>query len=225
MSASGQRPCCPSHGRGHHLPGRSTSIRALWRTAWLHESACWAVAVERWARRGGTRRRKGCFDPFVRYWTHLDLASAWSSHESHRRGLELQRATVRGAPSLRSSVHPPATLECEQRRRPVMLLWLEGFSTILAALAMLLLRPASRCQVLLPLTARPACTQPSLTAGCAPCAVGACQPLPFNHHTTRATRLGSATTCSRAAACLVHHVHRGGAPAVLTAPCPRSGGC
>ena len=149
----------------------------------------------------------------------------WSSHESHRRGLELQRATVRGAPRLRSSVHPPATLECEQRRRPVMLLWLEGFSTILAALAMLLLRPASRCQVLLPLTARPACTQPSLTAGCAPCAVGACQPLPFNHHTTRATWLGSATTCSRAAACLVHHVHRGGAPAVLTAPCPRSGGC
>ena len=71
---------------------------------------------------------------------------------------------------MRSSVHPPATLECEQRRRPVMLLWLEGFSTILAALAMLLLRPASRCQVLLPLTAQPACTQPSLTAGCAPCA-------------------------------------------------------
>ena len=78
---------------------------------------------------------------------------------------------------MRSSVHPPATLECEQRRRPVMLLWLEGFSTILAALAMLLLRPASRCQVLLPLTARPACTQPSLTARCAPCAVGACLPL------------------------------------------------
>lgn len=76
MSASGQRPCCPSHGRGHHLPGRSTSIRALWRTAWLHESACWAVAVERWARRGATRRRKGLFQPFVRYLTHLDLATA-----------------------------------------------------------------------------------------------------------------------------------------------------
>ena len=118
---------------------------------------------------------------------------------------------------MRSSVHPPATLECEQRRRPVMLLWLEGFSTILAALAMLLLRPASRCQVLLPLTARPACTQPSLTAGCAPCAVGACQPLPFNHHTTRAMWLGSATTCSRAAACLVHHVHRGRAPCACSA--------
>ena len=70
------RPCCPSHGRGHHLPGRSTSIRALWRTAWLHESACWAVAVERWARRGATRRRKGLFQPFVRYLTHLDLATA-----------------------------------------------------------------------------------------------------------------------------------------------------
>ena len=164
--------------------------------------------------------------PQARLTRPIHVRSAWwSSHEWRRRGLELQRATVRGAPSLRSSVHPPATLECEQRRRPVMLLWLEGFSTILAALAMLLLRPASRCQVLLPLTARPACTQPSLTAGCAPCAVGACQPLPFNHHTTRATWLGSATTCSRAAACLVHHVHRGGAPPVLTAPCPRSGGC
>ena len=64
MSASGQRPCCRSHGRGHHLPGRSTSIRALWRTAWLHESACWAVAVERWARRGATRRRERLFRPF-----------------------------------------------------------------------------------------------------------------------------------------------------------------
>ena len=76
MSASGQRPCWRSHGRGHHLPGRSTSIRALWRTAWVHESACWAVAVERWARRGATRRRKGLFQPFVRYLTHLDLEPA-----------------------------------------------------------------------------------------------------------------------------------------------------
>ena len=76
MSASGQRPCCPSHGRGHHLPGRSTSIRALWRTAWVQESACWAVAVERWARRAPTTSRKGLFQPFVRYLTHLDLAPA-----------------------------------------------------------------------------------------------------------------------------------------------------
>ena len=141
-----------------------------------------------------------------------------------RRGLELQRATVRGAPSVRSSVHPPATLECEQRRRPVMLLWLEGFSTILAALAMLLLRPASRCQVLLPLTARPACTQPRLTTRCAPCAVGACLPLPFNHHTTRATWLGSATTCSRAGACPVHHVHRGVCGTLPRAPPMMTGG-
>ena len=80
MSASGQRPCCPSHGRGHHLPGRSTSIAALWRTAWLQESACWAVAVERWARRGATRRRKGLFQPFVRYLTHLDLEAASWTH-------------------------------------------------------------------------------------------------------------------------------------------------
>ena len=102
---------------------------------------------------------------------------------------------------MRSSVHPPATLECEQLRLPVMLLWLVGFGTILAVLAMLLRTACSRCQVLLPLTARPACTQPRLTARCAPCAVGACLPLPFNHHTTRATWLGSATTCSRAGAC------------------------
>ena len=60
MSASGQRPCCPSHGRGHHLPGRSTSIPAVWRTAWLRESACWAVAVERWAGEGQQDAR-GCF--------------------------------------------------------------------------------------------------------------------------------------------------------------------
>jgi len=41
-----------------------------------------------------------------------------------------------------------------QLRRPAMLLWLESFSSILSALAMLLLRPASRpasrCQVLPP---------------------------------------------------------------------------
>ena len=77
MSASGQRPCSPSHGRGHHLPGRSTSIAALWRTAWLQESACWAVAVERWARRAPTRRRKGLFHPFVRYLSHLDVEPAF----------------------------------------------------------------------------------------------------------------------------------------------------
>ena len=35
-----------------------------------------AVAVERWARRAATRRRKGCFGPFVRYLTHLDLEPA-----------------------------------------------------------------------------------------------------------------------------------------------------
>ena len=43
------------------IPGRSTSIVALWRTAWVHGSACWAVAVERWGR--GERQQdvgKGC---------------------------------------------------------------------------------------------------------------------------------------------------------------------
>ena len=41
-----------------------------------------------------------------------------SAHESHRPALELQRATVRGAPSLRSAVHPTTTLVCWQVRRP-----------------------------------------------------------------------------------------------------------
>ena len=131
---------------------------------------------------------------------------------------------MRGAPRLRSSDHPPATLQCEQLRLPVMLRWLVGFGTILSVLAMLILHTASRCQVLFPLTARPACTQPRLTARCAPCAVGACLPLPFNHHTTRATWLGSATTCSRAGACPVHHVHRGVCGTLPRAPPMMTGG-
>ena len=125
---------------------------------------------------------------------------------------------------MRSSDHPPATLQCEQLRLPVMLRWLVGFGTILPVLAMLILHTASRCQVLFPLTARPACTQPRLTARCAPCAVGACLPLPFNHHTTRATWLGSATTCSRAGACPVHHVHRGVCGTLPRAPPMMTGG-
>ena len=44
--------------------------------------------------------------------------ACWSSHESHRPALELQRATVRGAPSLRSAVHPPTALVCWQVRGP-----------------------------------------------------------------------------------------------------------
>ena len=43
-----------------------------------------------------------------------------SSHESHRPALELHPATVRGAPGVRSSVHPAPTLECGQRRDPVL---------------------------------------------------------------------------------------------------------
>ena len=136
----------------------------------------------------------------------------------------LQRTTVRGAPRLRSSDHPPATVEYEQLRRPVMLLWLVGFVTILAVLAMLLCTACSRCQVLLPPTARLSCTQHSLTAGCAPCAVGARLPLPFNHHTTPTTWLGSATTCSRAAACPVHHVHHAVCGTLPGAPPMMSGG-
>ena len=49
-----------------------------------------------------------------------DPCACVRGHESHRRALELQRAAVRGAPSLRSSVHPSATLEYEHLRRPVM---------------------------------------------------------------------------------------------------------
>ena len=140
-------------------------------------------------------------------------ASAGAAVHSRERG-----------PELRSSDHPPATLQCEQLRLPVMLRWLVGFGTILSVLAMLILHTASRCQVLFPLTARPACTQPRLTARCAPCAVGACLPLPFNHHTTRATWLGSATTCSRAGACPVHHVHRGVCGTLPRAPPMMTGG-
>ena len=50
--------------------------------------------------------------------------SLWPVHvatdHSHRRAVELQRAAVRGSLSLRSSVHPSATLEYEHLRRPVM---------------------------------------------------------------------------------------------------------
>ena len=88
---------------------------------------------------------------------------------------------------MRSSVHPTPTLEYEQLRLPVMLRWLVGFGTILSVLAMLILASASRWQVMLTLTAQPARTQHGLTARCAPCAAGACLPLPFNHHIVRAT--------------------------------------
>ena len=41
-----------------------------------------------------------------------------SAHESHRAALELLRATVRGAPNLRSAVHPSSALVCWQVRGP-----------------------------------------------------------------------------------------------------------
>ena len=109
-------------------------------------------------------------------------------------------ASTISAPRLRSSDHPPAALECEQLRLPVMLLCLVGFGTILAVLAMLLRTACSRCQVLLTPTATHAHTQPSLTAGYAPRAAGACLTLPFNHLTKRAKWLDFATACSRAGA-------------------------
>ena len=45
-----------------------------------------------------------------------------------------------------------------------------------------------------------------------------------DHHTTPATLLGSATTCSRAAACLVHHVHHAVCGTLPGAPHMTSGG-
>ena len=42
--------------------------------------------------------------------------ACWSSHESHRPALELLRATVRGAPDVRGTVHPPTALVCWQVR-------------------------------------------------------------------------------------------------------------
>ena len=147
-----------------------------------------------------------------------------ATDHSHRRALELQRAAVRGGPSVRSSVHPTPTVQCEQLRLPVMLRWLVGFGTILSVLAMLILASASRWQVMLTLTAQPARTQHGLTARCAPCAAGACLTLPFNHHIVRATWLGSATTCIKAAVCLVHHVHHRVCGMLQRAPRPASGG-
>ena len=41
-----------------------------------------------------------------------------SAQETHRPALEVQRAPVRGAPNLQSTVHPTTTLVCWQVRRP-----------------------------------------------------------------------------------------------------------
>ena len=131
-----------------------------------------------------------------------------ATEESHRRALELQRAAVGGAPSVRSSVHPTATLECEQLQQPAMPamaggLWHHPGGARDAAPSLCFAMAGAAC------AHRPSRshTQPRLTARCAPCAAGACLSLPLNHHIVRATWLGSATTCIGAAACLVHHVH------------------
>ena len=42
----------------------------------------------------------------------------WSTDESHRAALEVQRAAVRGAPDVRGAVHPPTALVCWQVRGP-----------------------------------------------------------------------------------------------------------
>ena len=47
-----------------------------------------------------------------------DPSACVRGHESHRPALEVQRAPVRGAPNLQSTVHPTTTLVCWQVRRP-----------------------------------------------------------------------------------------------------------
>ena len=71
---------------------------------------------------------------------------------------------------------------------------------------MLLGAAATTNQAPLPLAARPARTQPSLTAACAPCAAGSRLALPFNHLSVRAKWLGFVMTCSRAGARAARHV-------------------
>ena len=79
------------------------------------------------------------------------------------------------------------------------------------------------------LTATPARTHCSLTATCAPCVAGSCQPLPINSFLMRATRLGLAAACWRPGAHPAHidHsalcVHRGGAICCLLATWATSG--
>ena len=53
----------------------------------------------------GTRVRGTSHDPGL---------PCWRGHESHRPALELLRATVRGAPDVRGTVHPPTALVCWQ---------------------------------------------------------------------------------------------------------------
>ena len=52
-----------------------------------------------------------------------ERSPCWRTHESHRPALELLPATVRGAPDVRSAVHPPTALVCWQvqgaRRAPM----------------------------------------------------------------------------------------------------------
>ena len=59
-----------SHGRVGYLTRSVYARRKLTYLTHVHSY------VERWARRGRTRRRKGLFHPFVRYLIHLDLEPA-----------------------------------------------------------------------------------------------------------------------------------------------------
>ena len=45
-----------------------------------------------------------------------ERSPCWRTHESHRPALELLRATVRGAPDVRGTVHPSTALVCWQVR-------------------------------------------------------------------------------------------------------------
>ena len=151
------------------------------------------------------------------------MPASVACRQLHRRALALQRAAVRGAPSLGSSVHLPATLQCEQLRRPAMLLWMEGFGTILAVLAVLLRTACSRCQVLLPPTARLACTQHSLTPGCTPWVAGAHRTLRWNLISMAVKRQSLAVAWQLCGARAARHAHASVCGKAREGPRPRSG--
>ena len=132
-------------------------------------------------------------------------------------------ASTISAPRLRSSDHPPAALECEQLRLPVMLLWLVAFGTILAVLAVLLRTACSRCQVLLPPTARLACTQHSLTPGCTPWVAGAHRTLRWNLISMAVKRQSLAVAWQLCGARAARHAHASVCGKAREGPRPRSG--
>ena len=82
--------------------------------------------------------------------------------------------------------------------------WLGPLTAITMALARCLSDAGSTCQVPISLTATPARTHCSLTAGCAPHVAAGRQPLPTNSQLMRATRLGLAAAYWRLGALPAH---------------------